>query len=144
MGCAVSLENLHMAQQSSELIVIATTLFVFVACSQSSANEFVGEPNANSTSIVEEETKVQSREIVTEEVNQLPKTTMSFASMVHDFGTIEEGEKVSHSFTFVNTGDEPLVISVPAPTPVALGSIDVRILGRKVSLKLGYFFCPFV
>jgi hypothetical protein len=29
----------------------------------------------------------------------------------HDFGTIPEGPKVTHAFTFLNTGNEPLIIS---------------------------------
>lgn len=29
----------------------------------------------------------------------------------HDFGTIPEGPKVTYAFTFINTGNEPLIIS---------------------------------
>jgi len=29
----------------------------------------------------------------------------------YDFGTVKEGEKVEHEFTFTNTGSEPLIIS---------------------------------
>ena len=35
----------------------------------------------------------------------------SFKKEVHDFGTITEGEKISYSFSFVNTGNADLVIS---------------------------------
>lgn len=41
----------------------------------------------------------------------IPKTTMSFSDMTHDFGNIQEGDKVSHVFTFTNNGDEPLIIN---------------------------------
>lgn len=36
---------------------------------------------------------------------------MSFDETEHDFGTIERGTNVEHTFTFTNTGDAPLVIT---------------------------------
>ena len=39
-----------------------------------------------------------------------PTTTIEFAESTFDFGTIDAGEKVSHTYTFTNTGSEPLVI----------------------------------
>ena len=69
-----------------------------------------------------------------------PLTTMTVASYEHDFGTIKEGETVTHVFTFTNTGSEPLIIqqckgscgcTVPqCPTqpipPGGKGSIEVK------------------
>lgn len=40
-----------------------------------------------------------------------PTTTMSFDEVEFDFGTIDEGEVVSHIYKFTNTGEEPLIIS---------------------------------
>ena len=40
-----------------------------------------------------------------------PTTTMSFAETTFDFGNIDEGEKVSHTYSFTNTGSEPLIFS---------------------------------
>ncbi|WP_020536579.1 DUF1573 domain-containing protein [Lewinella cohaerens] len=40
-----------------------------------------------------------------------PITEMTFGEMTFDFGTITEGEVVAHTYTFTNTGDEPLVLS---------------------------------
>ena len=40
-----------------------------------------------------------------------PTTTMTLAENEFDFGTIDEGEKVSHVYKFTNTGEEPLIIS---------------------------------
>ncbi len=36
---------------------------------------------------------------------------MDFVSREHDFGTINQGEKVSHVFKFTNTGKSDLIIS---------------------------------
>lgn len=36
---------------------------------------------------------------------------MEFESKEHDFGTVEEGEVVEHTFVFTNTGDAPLIVS---------------------------------
>lgn len=38
-------------------------------------------------------------------------TALEFSEMEYNFGTITEGEKVTHVFKFTNTGKEPLVIS---------------------------------
>lgn len=45
--------------------------------------------------------------------NALPGSmpVMTFAEEKHDFGTVTEGEKVSYSFKFKNTGGSDLVIS---------------------------------
>jgi len=40
-----------------------------------------------------------------------PTTSMVFEETEFDFGTIDEGEKVSHVYKFKNTGEEPLIIS---------------------------------
>ena len=40
-----------------------------------------------------------------------PLTKLEFAENTFDYGTIMEGEKVTHVYDFVNTGDEPLIIS---------------------------------
>lgn len=42
---------------------------------------------------------------------QGPKTDIQFAEMVHDFGTIEQNSTNPKTFTFTNTGENPLIIS---------------------------------
>lgn len=39
-----------------------------------------------------------------------PATTISFEETTHEFGTINEGDIVEHTFAFTNTGDSPLII----------------------------------
>lgn len=43
------------------------------------------------------------------DTSQLPK--FSFVNDTYDFGQIKQGEKVSYSFKFKNTGNTPLIIS---------------------------------
>lgn len=40
-----------------------------------------------------------------------PTTSIEFAETTFDFGTVDEGAKVSHTFKFTNTGSEPLIFS---------------------------------
>lgn len=40
-----------------------------------------------------------------------PTTTMTFEATEFDFGTVQDGEKVSHIYKFKNTGTEPLILS---------------------------------
>lgn len=40
----------------------------------------------------------------------IPSTTIEFESDVHDFGEVKDGTVVEHIFTFVNTGQHPLMI----------------------------------
>ena len=46
----------------------------------------------------------------TEQKPDGPTATMDFASIDHDFGTINEGDVVEHTYKFKNTGEAPLVI----------------------------------
>lgn len=41
----------------------------------------------------------------------MPKTTVKFDKMEHDFGKIKQGDKVKYAFKLTNSGKEPLVIS---------------------------------
>ena len=40
-----------------------------------------------------------------------PTTVMEFAESTFDFGSVDEGEKVSHTYKFKNTGKEPLIVT---------------------------------
>ncbi len=40
-----------------------------------------------------------------------PTTTIKFEETEFDFGTVDQGEKVTHIYKFANTGNEPLIIS---------------------------------
>jgi hypothetical protein len=39
-----------------------------------------------------------------------PITSIAFADSLHDFGTLNEGEKATYTFKYTNTGENPLVL----------------------------------
>lgn len=43
--------------------------------------------------------------------DKLPKTSVKFNEMEHDFGKIKAGDKVKYAFKFKNSGKEPLIIN---------------------------------
>lgn len=43
-------------------------------------------------------------------IPDIQKTTIAFDDKKHDFGTIKEGDQVTHTYHFTNTGEHPLVI----------------------------------
>lgn len=45
-----------------------------------------------------------------------PLPVLQFESIEHDFGTIDQGKPVSHTFRFTNRGEAPLVIQSAQPT----------------------------
>ncbi len=89
--------------KSPVLSISAFLLFIMIACEEGNkeapaltARELIANPaTASNESGVDPEAKVP---------------VMEFESTIHDFGTIVEGEKVSHVFKFKNTGKVPLVI----------------------------------
>lgn len=49
-------------------------------------------------------------------LTKMPLSKIGFTETSHNFGKITEGEKVSHRFTFKNTGDKPLLVADVKPS----------------------------
>lgn len=55
--------------------------------------------------------------VIAEEVKpEGPLPVVSFENVAHDFGSIPQGKKVSHTYKFTNNGEAPLVIQSANPT----------------------------
>ena len=79
------------------LMVAAVAAMAFTSCKEEKAADKVNEENVE--------------EVAERDANAEGTPKMSFEEEMHDFGTINEGEVVEHTFKFTNTGDAPLVIT---------------------------------
>ena len=93
------------------LFAVAAML-VFASCKNEAADanadrESLATPNVNTEVPTSPNTPAKNEATVPVG----PLTTITFDEPTFDFGEVMEGEKVTHDYTFTNTGDEPLVIS---------------------------------
>ena len=56
-------------------------------------------------------TNPQAQQVAEEQVPTGPTTSIAFEHTEFDFGTVDDGEKVRHTYKFKNTGNEPLIIT---------------------------------
>ncbi|HET8838517.1 MAG TPA: DUF1573 domain-containing protein [Flavobacteriaceae bacterium] len=78
------------------LMLAAITAMVFTSCKDNAADKVKAE-------------NVEEAAVRDAKAEEFPE--MSFAEETFDFGTINEGDVVEHTFTFTNTGEAPLVIT---------------------------------
>ena len=103
---------------NTRLVILILAVSMFLSCKKEDALSKV-DPNAT-------EVEQTAEAVPNPEPNigppPLPETTtappadgkypvMNFAKKEHDFGTINEGQKVVYTFNFENTGESDLIIS---------------------------------
>lgn len=89
------------------ILLAAVALF---SCSKKQAESANVEAQANAdTAVAQQSNQLSIESSGVEEA--LPQTTIKWDRATHDFGTIQEGEKVRTTFTITNTGDNPLIIN---------------------------------
>lgn len=94
------------------IVVLFMVLFAFAACQQ--AGEGGSEKSVEE---ITNDSKIRNSSIIRNPVSaDEPEDTVNVAKMVFeettfDFGEVEEGESVEHTYKFTNTGKVPLLIS---------------------------------
>ena len=96
------------------LVFLAFSLILMVGCKTDSGSTAEVAPSApvpSSAPAKNEVTPIANPAAAEPDVPVGPVTTVEFEETEFDFGTVMEGEKVTHVYKFKNTGDEPLIIS---------------------------------
>ncbi|MBW2961813.1 DUF1573 domain-containing protein [Mesonia aestuariivivens] len=79
------------------LMLAAVAAIVFTSCKDEKAADKVNDEKV--------------AEVAERDENAEGTAKMTFEEEMHDFGTINEGDVVEHTFKFTNDGDSPLVIT---------------------------------
>ncbi len=97
--------------------VAIVTVLAFSSCKEKAADEAANAPttevtpgaavqNAENSQIATDPATAATTPVPTG-----PTTTIKFENDTYDWGTVMDGEKVTHVYKFTNTGNEPLIIS---------------------------------
>lgn len=88
------------------VFILALSAFAFTACNDATSKI------KNSNEVAQTESTKPSTPVPTADVVDTDGAPQfSFTKERHDFGEIQQGEKVSTVFEFTNTGDAPLIIT---------------------------------
>ena len=117
----------------TSIFTVAATLLIVVACSDRSSEKKIAElesrlaqieagrpaqtaPGTTAAPVQNPITPAPEAAPAAEEKPAGPLPTLEFEKTEHDFGTIAEGQKVSYTYKFKNTGAAPLVIQNAQPS----------------------------
>jgi len=91
---------------SAQTLIITLFLLGVVSCK-----------NGNKQNLSEGKipTEDQLRAELLVEAQKIPLTTLAVSQIHHNFGNLTKGQQVEHTYTFTNTGEQPLVISAVKP-----------------------------
>lgn len=93
-------------------IAAFTAAVAFIGCAEGEKTEVTSRPAGKTEKAVNATVGQEKMDPARAEAQAPagPTTTMTFEVYDHDFGTLDEGDVVTHVFTFTNAGDEPLII----------------------------------
>ena len=97
----------------SGLLIVVMALFAVSCASEGSADSASDSTTAttNERAATPQPTAATPKPAAQDAAPTGPTTVMSFSETEFDFGMVDEGEKVSHTYKFENTGSEPLILS---------------------------------
>jgi hypothetical protein len=101
----------------ARLILVMVIAALFTACKDRDAEKKIAALEARLAEV--EGKRATPKATPVQEPAQKPEgplAVIEFDKTEHDFGTIEQGKKVSYTYTFKNTGDAPLIIQSAQPT----------------------------
>jgi hypothetical protein len=105
---------------TSRVITALALVVVLMSCNDRAAEKRIAElesrlaqmeGNKNATTPA-----VTPEALVQEEKPEGPLPVAQFEKIEHDFGTISEGQKVTHVYKIKNTGEAPLIIQSAQPS----------------------------
>lgn len=82
-------------------------IFIAFSLTYCTNNASKTEETALDKSILE----IENKGAATSEVKNENAPVISLENAVYEFGTVKEGEKVEHTYSFTNTGKSPLILS---------------------------------
>lgn len=100
-----------MFKQVSLTVLTLALAVVFSSCQTGTTTEQDEARTALTEAPAAEATQAQPPVANNVVVPEGPTTSMTFEEPTFDFGTVTDGEVVTHTFSFTNTGEEPLIIS---------------------------------
>ncbi len=91
--------------------LLVTASFFITSCKNQDANsELPNKPTAANPGTTVKQYKVKVEPDILQPASNTKLTEMVFTQEEFDFGTIKQGDKVNHIFTFKNTGKNDLII----------------------------------
>jgi Protein of unknown function (DUF1573) len=91
--------------------LLVTASFFITSCKNQDANsELPNKPTAADPGTTVKQYKVKVEPDILQPAPNAKQTEMVFTEEEFDFGTIKQGDKVNHIFTFKNTGKNDLII----------------------------------